>query len=458
MPTTWRIANTPKLNVPVLGGDFGNDFGDDFSIQLPQQAATVGTIWRIAGQQDFIIPPMILSGAIVGQAALSGNIAITVVDRNLVGNVSGHATIAGTVVIGPAAINLVGNIAGTGTLAGGLTIGAASPVLFTYDFIATPSLPGTLSDSRATVATYIDTTGTRQMASANVGRFDTEWNGSTWAMMGLRVEEQRTNGVGTSEDGSMTFNNVTNCAWSSSSTPGADNSTNMKTITANAGVAFTDTSFATTQGSGINLFDIDFKKSNWNYVYIDHITGGGNSYTAVFDLVNGTVTDSFTQGIFVGSGPGTIRHLRNGIYKCGIRTNQGGGFLVIGLAQQATGNTFDSAGHVTGANWTGTENVLVGSIMADGALTNVYHASHIVSAGGAVTRSADLISASGTLATQLAGGPSVWEMEDLVSGTISRTQYTNGAFTFPANKRYRSFGVYPNGTNTTPYTTVGGPY
>jgi hypothetical protein len=78
--------------------------------------------------------------------------------------------------------------------------------------------------------------------------------------------------------------------------------------------------------------------------------------------------------------------------------------------------------------------------------------------GGPVTRSADLVSASGTLATQLAAGPSVWEMQDQATGVISRTSFAAGAFTFPTSKLYRSFGVYPSGTNTAPYLTVGGPY
>jgi hypothetical protein len=78
-------------------------------------------------------------------------------------------------------------------------------------------------------------------------------------------------------------------------------------------------------------------------------------------------------------------------------------------------------------------------------------------AGGA-TRSADLLSSAGTLTTQLAAGPSVWELTDLATGVTSRTSFAAGTFTFPADKLYRSFGVYPAATNTTPYLTVGGPY
>lgn len=336
--------------------------------------------------------------------------------------------------------------------------GVVTPLLYTYDFIANPSMPAELSVSRSSSGTYIDTSGIRNTASSNVARFDCDWSGSAFTQRGLLVEDSRTNIISSdSENPGTGFNNVNNCSWSTSSTVGADNSTNMSTLTASAGFP----SHGTSQlifGTHPSFCDIEFKKTNWNYVYVNLIPGGGNSYTAVFDLVNGIVTEDFAQGASVGSGPAHIRRLRNGIYRCGIITNQDTGYFDIGLAQVATGNSFTSVGEVTGTNWAGTETVLVGSYMIETVASGSYHSSHIASSGAAHTRSADIVSASGTLSTQLSAGPSVWEMEDLSTGTISRTQYAAGAFTFPTNQRYRSFGVYQTGTNTAPYTTVGGPY
>ena len=72
----------------------------------------------------------------------------------------------------------------------------------------------------------------------------------------------------------------------------------------------------------------------------------------------------------------------------------------------------------------------------------------IVTGAVAATRNADVIAASGSLASYLAYGPSIWEFKDEATGIISRTIYAAGTFNFPVGKWYRSFAVYPYGAST----------
>src|SRR6478752_1437409 len=72
---------------------------------------------------------------------------------------------------------------------------AGSPVLFSYSFLTSPSLPAGLSLTRATIGTYLDGSGVLQTAAIDAARFDHTYNGSAWDNAGLLVEEQRTNSL-----------------------------------------------------------------------------------------------------------------------------------------------------------------------------------------------------------------------------------------------------------------------
>src|SRR3954469_23639676 len=68
-----------------------------------------------------------------------------------------------------------------------------SPVLYTYDFTSSPSIPATLTHTRASTGWSFDSSGVLQSYSTNVARFDYVYNGSLWVPGVLLVEPQRTN-------------------------------------------------------------------------------------------------------------------------------------------------------------------------------------------------------------------------------------------------------------------------
>jgi len=90
-----------------------------------------------------------------------------------------------------------------------------------------------------------------------------------------------------------------------------------------------------------------------------------------------------------------------------------------------------------------------------------YATYRIITAGSTITRAADVPTSAVPLTAYLAANPSIWELQDEATGTISRAVYTAGTFTFPTGKWYRSMAAYPIGTPTgylNTKLTVGGPY
>lgn len=325
--------------------------------------------------------------------------------------------------------------------------GGGSPVLTTYNFLTSPSMPAGLSLSRATVGTYFSSSGVLTTAPINAPRFEYAYNGTVWVGAGLVVEEQRTNFASTTSDISNgvvwvpdgvtpTGNNIV----------APDGTTTGTRLTESAGTAEHRHYIAINGLPATTTWTLFAKKAERIWVALRK---GGNISTANFNLNTGALGTS-GGGFFLST---AIQNVASGWFRCAKTdsTAASGEYFIISLgdADTGTGGGYSYAGDGTSGlyGW--------GAQAENGAFATSYI---VVPTNVAVTRSADLVSATGTLATQLAAGPSVWEMQDQATGAISRTSFAAGAFTFPTSKLYRSFGVYPAGTDTSPYLTVGGSY
>jgi hypothetical protein len=228
--------------------------------------------------------------------------------------------------------------------------------------------------TRASTATYFDSTGTLTSAAVDAPRLD--YNPSTLAAQGFLVEEARTNLCLQSEDwGSAT--------WSKSGS----------TITANATTAPTGTTVAdklvedTSTGTHITTQSISLGGSVDNSAYVISVFAKASERTRFqlfdnaqassgitsFDLSNGTVV----------SGTGTITAVGNGWYRCSVfplKSTSITSTLTIRLI--STGSTTNYTGD-------GTSGIFVfGAQLEVGA----FPTSYIPTTTTALTRAADVAS------------------------------------------------------------------
>jgi hypothetical protein len=321
--------------------------------------------------------------------------------------------------------------------------GGASPVLYTYDFVANPTLPATFSLSRATTGTRFNSSGVLVTEAINAARFDYSWNGSLWLPTGLLIEEQRTNVVRPGDSTGWNSNNGAGITTAAGISP--DGTNDAVKVTSPAATGTFRGTYGNTTGDIANATTYTYshlaKSNGIQWLFLDLYDGTINN-DVWFDLINGVV-----GGASAGS-TGAIRDISNGWYDIiHVRTSTSVIFLP-GLypADANSSPTFTS---------TGSNGPLESRVQVE---AGSFPTSFIPTTTVAVTRSADLLSAAGALVAQLAAGPSVWELTDLATGVTSRASFAAGAFAFPNNKRYRSMGVYPPGTDTSPYLTVGAAY
>jgi hypothetical protein len=168
--------------------------------------------------------------------------------------------------------------------------------------------------TRASSATYFDSTGKLRTATTNTPRFD--YNPITLALRGILVEEQRTNLVTYSED----FNNS---AWSKTRSSIAANAATSPSGAFNADKLIEDTTatnthrlsavFAATSGTTYT-FSAFLKKGEREHVrFVIGGTGIGSDIGADFNLTNGTIVAD------VGSPSAkSISAIGNGWYKLSV--------------------------------------------------------------------------------------------------------------------------------------------
>jgi hypothetical protein len=284
-----------------------------------------------------------------------------------------------------------------------LNLGSASPT-FSVDWTASSSIP-------ASSATYYNSSGNRASAASGTARV--EYNPSTLALAGLLLEEQRTNLF--LQSGTW---NTTNVVVTTSSTPGADGSTNMQQFAAGAAASANayQGGYGVTSGANFAL-SVDLKKTNYNYVNVFVDTDAGDYWVGlVFDFSSGTVTQTATGatgGTLVST---SVKALANGIYRVSIVGNMpfANAYVLLGFAKAATGNTFSIFGSVNNASLAGTETFLCQCIQFE---NGNFPTSYIPTTTVSVTRSADIVSS--TDATLLAAKAWVVEVGELPAATAS---------------------------------------
>jgi hypothetical protein len=250
------------------------------------------------------------------------------------------------------------------------TVGGAT---LNFNFLS-GSLDSRITFTRASTATFFNSSGVLTSASNDVARFD--YNPATLAPLGLLIEESRTNLLTYSAD-------FGDAAWSKSetnvstnSTLAPDGTTSADTLTPstnNAGHTFSRLGIIT--GAGTFTDSLFIKPNGYNFVVSSADTGG----FVIFDLSNGTINSTS------GGATGTITAVGNGWYRC-VATRTTTGAATIQYQIRIAAGTFSYAGD-------GTSGLFVwGAQLEAGA----FPTSYIPTTTTALTRAADVASV-GTL-------------------------------------------------------------
>jgi hypothetical protein len=71
--------------------------------------------------------------------------------------------------------------------------GGGSPKVYTYDFVANPTMPAEFGLTRTTTGSVFNSSGVMNTAAINAARFEYLYNGTIWVAGGLLVESSKTN-------------------------------------------------------------------------------------------------------------------------------------------------------------------------------------------------------------------------------------------------------------------------
>lgn len=240
--------------------------------------------------------------------------------------------------------------------------------------------------TRASSATYFDSTGTLQTATTDVPRFD--YNPSTLAPLGFLIEESRTNSLPRSEE-------FSDASWTKGGATVTADSTTAPSGTATADTLTEDTStgqhrvyrsVSGTTNTNPYTYSIFAKAGTRTRIYIGIAEGAtfvrqGN---AVFDLSAGTVVNASSGTGGATGGSATIQNVGNGWYRCTYTLTLGGTDTSIFCDNNlvSTGTTISYTGNGTSGLF------LWGAQLEAGA----FPTSYIPTTTTAVTRAADVAS------------------------------------------------------------------
>lgn len=258
---------------------------------------------------------------------------------------------------------------------------------FSREFYKTNSGIKTFSDAithtRASTATYVDSTGTLQTAAINEPRVGHHvWNGSAWVNEGLLHEsEARTNLLTYSED-------LSNAAWTKARCTvaiggvGPDGAASLYTATAtetNAnGMSVADSvtisSGATTTSSGYA------RKGTNDWMVVVVFDEGSNAVRQWFNLANGSLGSSNTAGAGFSKVSASITEQGSGLYRWSFTAaTTGTNFRVVVFPSVPADLDFDCTIGDVG---------YVGFVQIEQASTP---SSYIPTSGSTVTRAADVL-------------------------------------------------------------------
>jgi hypothetical protein len=255
------------------------------------------------------------------------------------------------------------------------------------DFVNSSTLDSRITFTRASGATYFDSSGVLQTAASGVARFD--HNPITGESLGLLVEEQRTNICLQSEDFSTTWTAVnasaqTNVAIAPTGALTADKLTEDTSSGVSHRITQTSMSLAASTAATFSFYA---KASGRNIVRAQLYEDNSNGIlTGFFDLSSGTVTSTSVSGTASGAS-GTITAVGNGWYRCTLSgiPYTSGTLASVALTLVSTGTTVV----YTGDGYSGV--FLWGAQLEVGA----FPTSYIPTVAATVTRNADAASMTG---------------------------------------------------------------
>jgi hypothetical protein len=303
------------------------------------------------------------------------------------------------------------------------TISAA----FSADFSTIPSLPSQMTLSRASSATYFNSSGVLSTAASNVARFD--YDPATLSLIGLLDEEQRTNYCQTGDFSGWSWPGTVYTVTAVAGLDGTNNAYNVVPSTATSTRAM-DIHAVTVPATTANVIYSVYGLANGYGELIIREQGGQGNPGVSFNLFTGTIVGYengwappatppntwFTDARIIPIGGGWYRCSVVCRYSSGINTRWMG--LVIGNGTWVPSNVSDPAVNYTFAG-NGTSGVIVAYPMSEIATSanQVLPTSYIYTSGAAATRSADIISS--TDATWLGYTGWVVEVDDLQPDTAA---------------------------------------
>lgn len=240
-----------------------------------------------------------------------------------------------------------------------------------FNFAADGNLVGrrgpVLAISRLGGGRYFDNQGVMQTSTSNEARFD--HNPATLESLGLLVEAARTNLLLQSEVYQTTWETTGSNTGTSNTTEAPDGNTTGDTLTATAGGGGHNIFQQITLAANTDAaFSVYVQAGTHDFVAVSYQTSGEDHIAAVCDLSAGAGSATETD---VGTTSGTIlstsiTDARNGWFRCTLvgQTAEADGFVVMGFAEAATGNTFTNVGQVT-FNAAGTETIVLWGMDAE---------------------------------------------------------------------------------------------
>jgi len=231
--------------------------------------------------------------------------------------------------------------------------------------------------TRASLATYFDSTGTVQTAATDVPRFD--HNPTTGESLGLLVEEQRTNLLLRSDQfdnaswgkafGAITANNAT--------APDGTSAADTFIPTALTGLAYFQQN-PTVVASSTYTWSVYLKASGYTWVFLDFYDGA--NHRSFFNL-----TGSGTVGTVEAGNTSTITAVGNGWYRCTLTRASANTSLFCAVAVTDADNSIP-------ATYNGTSGINAwGAQLEAGAFATSY----IPTTSAAATRAADVATITG---------------------------------------------------------------
>ncbi len=242
------------------------------------------------------------------------------------------------------------------------------------DFVNSSTLDSRVTFTRASDATYFDSSGVLQTAASGVARFD--HNPTTGESLGLLVEEQRTNLVLQSEDFGTTWGQSTSPSLSTNTHIAPDGALTADTIGSSAAISFFSQNITFT-GDGDKSYSIFLKAgtSDRTAVRVRDTVAGVDRGSAFIVWTAGVPSVTVTNGSLQAA-----QSVGNGWYR-----------IQITVSSVVAANTNQM--RILPDSLNGTGNVIAWGVQAE---NGAFPTSYIPTVASQATRNADVASMTGT--------------------------------------------------------------